>query len=89
MNKELKVFAVTDDNTCPQCISHRPTSIFILNTEARGEELLRLSRILVDLDGLLAVVGAQQPVHQVDGEGEHHRLVLLSADAVESLEGGK
>ena len=91
MNKELKVFAVTDDNTYLSTVYFSPShfNIFILNTEARGEELLRLGRILVDLDGLLAVVGAQQPVHQVDGEGEHHRLVLLSADAVESLEGGK
>ena len=50
--------------------------------------LLRLGGVLVDLCDLLAV-GAKQPVHQVDGEGEHHRLVLLRADAVESLKEGK
>ena len=53
------------------------TSIFLLLE-------LRLGCILVNLNDLLTV-GAEQPVHQVDGEGEHHGLVLLCADAVERL----
>ena len=48
---------------------------------------LRLGSVLVSLQHLLAL-GAQQPVHQVDGKREHHSLVLLSADAVQGLKGG-
>jgi len=42
--------------------------------------------LLLHLDDLLVGLAAQQAVHQVDGEGEDHRLVLLGADAVQSLQ---
>ena len=45
--------------------------------------------LLLHLDDLLVGLAAQQAVHQVDGEGEDHRLVLLGADAVQSLKEGK
>ena len=45
--------------------------------------------LLLHLDDLLVGLAAQQAVHQVDGEGEDHCLVLLGADAVQSLKEGK
>ena len=50
----------------------------------------RLGGVLfLNLDDLLVGLAAQQAVHQVDGEGEDHCLVLLGADAVQSLKEGK
>ena len=50
----------------------------------------RLGGVLfLHLDDLLVGLAAQQAVHQVDGEGEDHGLVLLGADAVQSLKEGK
>ena len=50
----------------------------------------RLGGVLfLNLDDLLVGLAAQQAVHQVDGEREDHRLVLLRADAVQSLKEGK
>ena len=50
----------------------------------------RLSSVLfLHLDDLLVSLAAQQAVHQVDREREDHCLVLLGADAVQSLKEGK